>query len=377
MDWLSVVRSAACILVLSQCLMKSLHAQQFSSGQGTNNRQAAQSRMRPLGSASAVDSFAPQQLAGGAGNSSLRQVTVMQIPVDSQPMAPPSLPPGGFAFPNTAQPLPNNIGPASPPSGFAFPSNGLPAPLQSTSPAGPIALPPSPQPQPAQPQFIQPAPPPNVPLPLNQGAMNTAPAPVAPRVVPSQGLPINPNVSPQPRPSSSAPLVVGPGSVVPRMSAPPNGMPGGMGPAAVNPPSASDYAAIPQPQLDNAFATMDNCRNVTGPSPYRAAGFFGCNQPASYTSPVYGPPVYGAPTTYVPPPSQVAPAVALPAGATYSPVSMAGSVPPVLPGSPGYRPLFTLGQERNPVQVGQGFWGQPVAYVPGQTIRNGLRYISF
>jgi hypothetical protein len=38
------------------------------------------------------------------------------------------------------------------------------------------------------------------------------------------------------------------------------------------------------------------------------------------------------------------------------------------------RALISLGQQNNAVQVGQGLWGQPVAYVPGQSIRNWVRY---
>ena len=398
MDWLGVVRYVACVGSFATCASESVLAQVPSPGQpmpvqpapvqSVPSRQAVQARLRPMGAPSAVDAFvSPSQSgaihSGASVGSSVRRVTVMQIPVDSQPMAAPSLPANGFAFPNSAQPLPNNIAPPSSPGGFALPSNGLPsnglpAPLQSTAPAGPIAPPPSlpsqPLPQSLPPNVSAPA----TALPLNPNPAAVAPLPTAPRVTsPPQGLPINPNVSSQPMPNTSVPMSGGLSTTVPRTSAPSVGAPGAFAPGFATPPSASDYAAIPQPQLDNAFATMDNCRNITGPSTYRAAGFFGCSQPAAYTSPVYGPPVYGAPTSYVPPPSQVAPAVALPPGATYAPIGMTGSVPPVLPGSPGYRPLFTLGQEKNPVQVGQGFWGQPVAYVPGQTLRNGLRYISF
>jgi hypothetical protein len=35
-----------------------------------------------------------------------------------------------------------------------------------------------------------------------------------------------------------------------------------------------------------------------------------------------------------------------------------------------------LGQQKNPVQLGRGIIGQPVAYVPGQWFRNWLRYVS-
>jgi hypothetical protein len=116
---------------------------------------------------------------------------------------------------------------------------------------------------------------------------------------------------------------------------------------------------------------MDNCRNITGPSTYSASGAFGCGAPSGYGAPVY------APVAYVPPPSQIAPAVALPPGATFNPGGIAGTVPAVIPGNSGYRPLISLGQESNPVQIGQGIIGQPVAYVPGQCFRNALRYISF
>ncbi|TWT83755.1 hypothetical protein CA13_52260 [Planctomycetes bacterium CA13] len=52
---------------------------------------------------------------------------------------------------------------------------------------------------------------------------------------------------------------------------------------------------------------------------------------------------------------------------TLAPTMTTATVAPI-------RSLFTLGQEANPVQVGQGLWGQPVAYVPGQGIRNWVRY---
>ncbi len=42
----------------------------------------------------------------------------------------------------------------------------------------------------------------------------------------------------------------------------------------------------------------------------------------------------------------------------------------------GYRPLFSLGQENYNVQIGRGIIGQPTVYVPGQPVRNFIRYIS-
>lgn len=41
----------------------------------------------------------------------------------------------------------------------------------------------------------------------------------------------------------------------------------------------------------------------------------------------------------------------------------------------GYRPLISLGQENYNVQLGRGLFGQPTVYVPGQYVRNFLRYI--
>jgi len=41
-----------------------------------------------------------------------------------------------------------------------------------------------------------------------------------------------------------------------------------------------------------------------------------------------------------------------------------------------YRPLLPIAQQPAVVQVGRGILGQPTVYVPGQPVRNLLRYIS-
>ncbi len=51
-----------------------------------------------------------------------------------------------------------------------------------------------------------------------------------------------------------------------------------------------------------------------------------------------------------------------------------GIVAPQVGGAPAGA-LLSFGQETYPVQIGQGWLGQPVAYVPGQPIRNWIRYI--
>jgi hypothetical protein len=45
------------------------------------------------------------------------------------------------------------------------------------------------------------------------------------------------------------------------------------------------------------------------------------------------------------------------------------------PNNSGFRPLIGFGQDNFNVQLGRGIIGQPVAYVPGQPLRNFLRYI--
>ena len=46
------------------------------------------------------------------------------------------------------------------------------------------------------------------------------------------------------------------------------------------------------------------------------------------------------------------------------------------PDNAGYKPLFSLGQENYNVLLGRGVIGQPTVYVPGQPVRNFLRYLS-
>lgn len=141
------------------------------------------------------------------------------------------------------------------------------------------------------------------------------------------------------------------------------------------PPTAGggpqDNAPIPQPQLHTRFANLGNCRNVSAPSGYRSDRIGSCGPPPGYVTTVGAsapPPVYTPPPAQLGPPTTVHPhqlGVPLASGQT------------VLPGSPGYRPLISFGQQRYPVQVGQGLFGQPTAYVPGQSVRNVIRYLTW
>jgi len=135
-------------------------------------------------------------------------------------------------------------------------------------------------------------------------------------------------------------------------------------------PNTSDFSPLTQPQLDHGFATIDNCPCISAPSSYTAASGINCGvSPVAFTSTVpCGVAPYATPQPYAPPPAQIAPQVVLPSGV--APVSMA----PNRASSAPVPSLFTLGQQRHPVEVGQGLWGQPKAYVPGQGIRNWMRY---
>ncbi len=199
----------------------------------------------------------------------------------------------------------------------------------------------------------------------------------------------NPSTSPSP-PAAAPPAAAPPGAApsgalpdsvpFPQASQPPASAPEPTPPRSLPTPSAgnvaggysSDLTPMSPPQLSSGgYATMDNCRLISGPTPYMAASVLGsgCGQvvPTSY-APVNCPPVATAP-----------PAVGLPAeipsAATIPPVSVFPPVAQAVTAAPA-RSLITFGQERNVVQVGQGLWGQPVAYVPGQSFRNWLRYFS-
>ncbi|TWT56367.1 hypothetical protein [Allorhodopirellula solitaria] len=156
-------------------------------------------------------------------------------------------------------------------------------------------------------------------------------------------------------------------------------------------PPIADYEPVMPPQLSNGgFATAADCRLITPPSTYTGMSPYGdlCSSvaPTNYTSPYTPPPAeIAAPAAMPPltaaPPVAAAPPITVPSTAITVPstaITVPQTVPPVSP--PASAPvgsLMTFGQESLPVQVGQGLWGQPVAYVPGQRCRNWLRYFSF
>ncbi len=125
----------------------------------------------------------------------------------------------------------------------------------------------------------------------------------------------------------------------------------------------ADMLPIAQPQLNDGFATVGNSCCVSAPSSYVAAmGLGNCVGGGSQPTTNQG---YIATGPQVATPPQVASTVP------------SGLVPVTRPSAPGVpkKPLVNLGQNKNAVVVGQGIIGQPVAYVPGQCIRNWMRYI--
>lgn len=62
---------------------------------------------------------------------------------------------------------------------------------------------------------------------------------------------------------------------------------------------------------------------------------------------------------------------------TFAPATVTPNLAPGLysQNNSGYSPLLSLGQEGYNVQLGRGVLGQPTVYVPGQPVRNFLRYL--
>lgn len=316
---------AAICLGTPVCLSTSAAAGGDSLARATgDDLETPQTRMRPIGSPSAVDAFArpahaaPVQAAQAsgslpplaAGTSAVRQAVMMQSPSEGFALPPGSLPQGGFATPSTP---------------------ALPAPLGSMPQAGPIAPPP---------------------------AGNMTPLPFPTTAPANSAAPLQPTAQPI---ISSAPAATVPGMMpVPRSG-------------AINPSASGDYAPLVQPRLDSNFATLENCRNISAPSGYRSDRILTCSPTTSYVTTVGA---TAPPAAYVPPPAQLGAPVILPP-AVAAPVIPFATAQTVIPGPAGHRPLISFGQERYPVQVGQGIFGQPTAYVPGQTFRNAIRYITW
>jgi len=279
-----------------------------------------QTRLQPIGAPSAVDKYRnrPVITAFESGReNAVRQAVLMQSS-DASSVPPPSLPPGGFSMP---------------------PGNGLPAPIRSAPSMGPVNV------LPTNPYD-------NAPLQRGNVGNGTSGLPL-PSPPTSYPAPLNPNINVNPQSGGSFAPVPRSGAIAGQS------IPGG------------DYAPMPQPQLGNQFATLGNCRNISAPSGYRSDRILTCGQPTSYVTTVGA---TSLPPMYSPPPAQIGPPVFLPPtqmGAAF------GSTQTVIPGPAGYRPLISFGQDRYPVQIGQGIFGQPVAYVPGQSFRNALRYIAW
>lgn len=183
-----------------------------------------------------------------------------------------------------------------------------------------------------------------------------------PSLGPSSGTVLGPSTPPtfSPAPTTIPPSFQG----VPTM-APPRGLPMSPGMTSSPPmvftpvPSSRDLLPVNPPQLNDQFATIDNCSCVSPPSGYVAAT--GWTQPSPTTSFVATP----APSAYIAP--VAAPVAGLPVIPDASTMPKGSGVP--------RHSLISFGQNRNPIVVGQGVIGQPVAYVPGQPVRNWIRWV--
>ena len=120
------------------------------------------------------------------------------------------------------------------------------------------------------------------------------------------------------------------------------------------------YAPFSVPDSGEQYATMNNSTFVSPPSNYIAVTSWGRNcKPTGVGT--------GMPHRIEAATNIKSPANGLIRVSTATLLEQYPSIPD--------RPFMTMGQERNRVVVGQGIVGQPVAYVPGQWVRNSLRYL--
>lgn len=123
----------------------------------------------------------------------------------------------------------------------------------------------------------------------------------------------------------------------------------------------------------------------------QAQANFGPIQPfAGAPSPVYVAAPYAAPTAFAPVPAApvfsttpteiqilaptVAPSIVAPPAATVIPAQPSYCPTKGLPTTSYYAPTAVVAPTT--VVLGTGLYGQPTAYVPGQPVRNYLRYVS-
>ena len=158
----------------------------------------------------------------------------------------------------------------------------------------------------------------------------------------------------------------------------PRRLPAGPNAGRLAPNVADDYAPMIQPTLDpinlGNFATANNSPFVTPASGYTAAMGYGvtpasaavCDTPGLTQNPA----VVQTPILTTPP------TVGVPVLGPMTPPPGFGATPQGFGSAAPAGALFSLGQNQNPVEVGPGLIGQPKAYVPGQPVRNWLRYLT-
>ncbi len=163
-------------------------------------------------------------------------------------------------------------------------------------------------------------------------------------------------------PSTSQPIL--PGGV--SQSVLPGPPPVTYAPAPINPGAMAPYNPGNLPTYSPRGTTIINGEPFVTPAPCQFDAYYMVEPTVSMQNPggggcgpTVGPPYSGIPGSIAPPtvmPNQAPPGI-------YS------------PNNSGFRPLLGFGQDNYNVQLGRGIIGQPVAYVPGQPLRNFLRYI--
>ncbi|MEC8555550.1 MAG: hypothetical protein VXZ82_11145 [Planctomycetota bacterium] len=307
---------------------------------------------------------------------------------DSQPTLPaapqdrtlPAAPSSGAALPNArSSAQPNALRSAQPTSPVVTASDAVYPPQNPVLPSG--SLPNNTRVQPDHGAVLPPSRPNN----------NAMPRPSAPQSPPGGFRDIDPRSNVNPGPRQNAPV-----NNVGLPNAVNNGQGFTTGSPLVSAPPRSRYfttpynhavfqtAAFQRQYARQGGATAGGVPATStsaqvGAAP--AAPQAGAAKTAYAALPQYAPVVGAYPTSYQCGPVVSGTAPYLPQAGAVPGTGTPGTITPNLApnyysyDNGGYSPLLSLGQEGYNVQVGRGIVGQPTVYVPGQPVRNFLRYL--
>lgn len=147
----------------------------------------------------------------------------------------------------------------------------------------------------------------------------------------------------------------------------------------VSPPRTGNYMtrAINQTQYQLAAYQRSSPANTPAPATQARLAANTTSGQVRPTLPQYAASPYGN-NFYLTSANQCGPSFPSTGVGSYAPGTLPANLTSGLysPNNSGYFPLVSLGQENYNVLLGRGLVGQPTVYVPGQPLRNFLRYLS-